>query len=268
MERVSGFSTKAQFDNFLQRLVHHAFVTEASLEKRSQLSLLIDELNKTARIIDPQATFAAFVAGSVGAGMALPNSDIDAQIFFSGEESALGSVRNEQDQFQFPPEVYLEDVERFSFLEEDNFRECIDRALGDKDNGESPFIWLSALAVVFYPSLNEFTDPREKTLVDSWRKRIVTFLVAEYPERAEEIWSDIKAYAETGIIRYEDKEDLSNPTRRKDRVRRIVEERIQQRFPHDEIKQQRARRITQSRQKTIRYPELKEMLEIFGIENS
>jgi hypothetical protein len=119
-------------------------------------------------------------------------------------------------------------------------------------------------AMFFAPSLSEQSDRKERKVVDVWRRMILQKLAAMPEEKSKVLWDMMRQWLEQQFIHYETS-DGGDEEKRKLRVDRVVDEKIQQRFPEDAAKQKRAKSFIAAKRESFHYPDLEQMKKAYKI---
>ncbi len=245
---------KQKFDSFLNQIANHIFVTEATFTKRDKLRDLVK--NHIVPNLEALGAFevVCFPAGSVAVGMATERSDFDGMVAYSGDK--------EIKEMHAKNGIMAPDLDVLRFerkLEPEEFRRTIDRALHAEHADDPTVEWF---AYVFSPSLNEFSDPHEKAVVDDWRRKTLQAIVSQYPDQAERIWDMIREYLESFLVKYEFLEGKN----RLARVESAIQSKIGERFPDPGDKRRiRARSFIARLRDSAHYPSFAEMLTAYDI---
>jgi hypothetical protein len=249
---------KQRFDSLLNQIANHMFVTDATREKRRTITVTMEQ-NLVPKLKNKGAKEVVFFpAGSVAVGLAVDDSDCDGVVVYSSDadlhildpDVRMNMTADSND-------VFVSRAEDDMSVE--GIHKEVDWALKDDEPGA-----LEWLDTYFFPSLNEFSNSQEKTIVDSWRKKILQTIVTDYPDQAEKIWDMMRGYLESSLLNYEFHE---NEPKRLSRVGDAIQEKISRRFPLSEDKQKRdrAESFIASLRKNVHFPPLQEMLTAFDI---
>jgi len=212
----------------------------------------------------------SFLLGSVAVGMATENSDIDTYLVINGSRTPaipahiqLNKYSHSIDEDSYAGVRGIDDL-----LADDYIKPFTDNVM-EKGNAGAFWVLTDTFPLVFFPSLNEFTDPQEKALVTSWRKQALENIIRLYPNQAEDVWNLIRQYLRSRLVDYDKLETQhidvdkngqairTNDNKRKGRVEDAIQAKLQDRFPADEEKQVRAKSFIKSKRQQFEYPDFK-----------
>lgn len=240
-----------QYHQKLSEIQSHIFVTPDSALYRNVMEKWVNLLRSNPGM--EKSVF--FPTGSVAVGMVKQDrgSDIDGAVLYSCSQDQMKVVGEAINVTELPEEFN-------PFLVFSRVENRIDDTLGRVDDillmGRPQMTDQTAL--FFAPSLLEFAVPEERKLVDSWRKEIILKLSQLPDNKGEKIWNLITKYIEQQFIHYENS-DGGDQEKRVKRVNQVIKEKLIERFPNAEDRQQRAFKFIESRRNNFHYPSFAEM---------
>lgn len=250
----------AEFSSVLRKISEHPFVTEESIEKKRLLKDLVEAMKIE---LGDESTDVIIPIGSVGVGVALAGSDIDAIVFASNEDQKQKMT------------TFIRKHEERGDIFAINFSEVIAEAfdqetLKSRAQTTRPNLFGTSIgnaSFIFAPALYEDSQP--ESTIFTMRKKLLEKIVQEYPDKAEAIWDRVRSHLKYFLVLYEfnqfgTEKDIYE---RSVRVGPIIEVGIRKRegLAFDRKKQHRAEEMIWEWRKRFSYPDLKTMCKAFNV---
>lgn len=246
-----------KFERILNQVLNHPYVSLQTKDKRKEfrdIDISVKDYLKQLGITES----AVIPIGSVAVGMAIDKSDLDGTIFYNGQ---LGQQIESQKLtgLNLPPDIKMFNITDL-LQDDESFKRKINIALAVKRPTT-----MANIAMIFFPSLNEMTNNAERELVHSWRKATLEKIVKIYPNNYKKVWDLVTTYVDINLIHYENLRSSGDDNKRQDRVQKMLDEKITERFPNDERSQQRAYTYIQKERALFAYPPIEDMLYAYEI---